>query len=460
MPALLGIGPFASRAQAHASPHGIQLLWTSSDASALPIILSNRGLVMPNLSDQDGPGSLYSLRCNEGYHLSTSEVPVLFADDQGALVLASPESVSASADRGCSWVDGTGLPDISLGGFTQNQSAPNKLIITTQIYTMASQLFSSEDYGRTWSVLGSNAMYTVYSQLLSSADGVRMFAAGKRYDLASKNLLPIWASSVDSGKTWVDQDLSNARFPLGLHPTDAMVLFAREPVPNMSLDPQDNLLRSDDGGKTFTTVSTLDPISAFASTPDGSVIWVGTQAGGLFVSRDGGKTFARQDADEVAGITCLAYHDDKLWVCANFAPNTNGVWYSSDKGESYTQLLDFTNIATNVSCPAATAPVCAQPWLDWQYELRYNFTVDAGVPDGGLDTRDAGAPVLSTPADAAVVSNDDAAPSPADAGATQPPASKHDGGCSITTHSGASTQLSSWLLTGLALLLSRRKKHA
>jgi hypothetical protein len=61
---LLGVLCLPGRAFAHASPHGLQLTWVSQEPQALPYVLSNRGLLYPNVNNQDGPDSAYSLRCN------------------------------------------------------------------------------------------------------------------------------------------------------------------------------------------------------------------------------------------------------------------------------------------------------------------------------------------------------------------------------------------------------------
>ncbi|MDB4976060.1 MAG: hypothetical protein JWN48_4401, partial [Myxococcaceae bacterium] len=377
---LLGLGTFVSHAAAHAPPLGLQLVWVDPAPEALPYVLSNRGLIYPNLNHQDGPDSAFSLRCYDAYHVNTSAVPRVVTNSQNALVLQTTDGVSTTSDRGCTWTEGTGLPDLSLGGFVQSPSAPNKMLVTTQIYEKPAQIFESTDYGRSWTVKATNAPYTIYSELLTSADGLHVFAAGKRYDVAKNNLFPVWASSSDGGATWTDQDVGTPRLPLGLLGDDGMVVFAHEPDPVTTLDPHDKLLRSEDGGQTFEMVANPAPISSFVATPDGATLWVGTTSGGLLRSRDRGKTFTQVDPDEVAGITCLHYHGNRLWVCANFMPNTNGIWYSTDQGDSFTMALDFTEVLTEVSCQPEAEAICHQPWLDWQYELATNFTVDAGTP--------------------------------------------------------------------------------
>ena len=465
-PALFGAALLPSRALAHPSPYAFQLIWLSEDPSALPWMMSNRGLVVPNLNNQDGPDSPYSLRCNDAYNVTSSAQPTAVLDDKGAMMMITTVGMSSTADRGCSFQPVSGLPDVSLGAFAQNPSMPSHMLLATDVYTSTAGVFSSEDYGHTWALKGSNTQYSVYLQFLTSADGMQFLAAGQRYDTTKKKLLSIWARSTDGGATWKDQDLDFPRFPLGYHPTNGKVVFARESDPSQVDDPTEKLLRSEDGGDTFTTLMVIPPITSFATTPDASHIWIGSGRGGLFDSTDGGKTFTAVDPTEVDGITCLAYRQGVLWICANFAPNTNGVWSSTDLGKTWKRQLDFVDIATQVTCNATNDPkmACVQAWKDFQFELMSNFTIMAGDASVPTSTSDAGAPSaaldsgVSAPQSDAAAAVDDAG-SAHDSGAAQP--AKHDSGCScsVVPEPGAPLRLSAWLLGALGLMLARRRRR-
>lgn len=432
-------------------------------------MVSNRGLVVPNLNQQDGPGTKYSLRCNEGYGVTTSAMPTALPDDKGALLMVTTVGMSFTADRGCSFQPVSGLPDkFSLGAFAQNPGMPSHMLVATDVYTSTAQIFSSQDYGHTWSLKASNAPYSVYLQFLGNPDSTQFLAAGQRFDTTKKKLVSIWGKSTDGGATWKDQDLDFPRFPLGYHPTDGKVVFARESDPSQTSDPTEKLLRSEDGGDTFTTLMVLPPITSFEAAADGSHIWIGSSRGGLFDSTDGGKTFTAVDPAEVTGITCIEYRQGVLWICANFAPNTNGVWSSTDLGKTWKMELDFMNITTQVTCTAANDPKmwCVQPWKDFQFELMSNFTImagdasvptpsasDAGAVSGGIDGG------LGTHAGDAGLA-DAGSPSTGDGSAEQP----GDGGggcsCSVAPALPTRSQLATYLLSGLGLMLARRRRSA
>jgi hypothetical protein len=415
----LAVCAFAARVHAHEPPHGIRLLWPQPQADATPVVLTNRGLVYPNESG----ASLYVLRCNEAYNALTSARPAAMVDDQGAIVVATPQDVLRSSDRACTFTPSMGLPtgdvaqtlDLALGAFAQDPTAPKRALITTQVYKSAAQVLESNDYARTWTVLSTNKMYSVYKSLKIAEDGVHLLAAGQRYDMAVNKLLSISAYSEDGGKTWTDADVGSDREPLGFLPNDGKVGFMRESIPKRTSDPADHLLRSSDGGKTFETIGgEFPPLSAFAATPDGNTVWIGARFGGLFRSDDAGKTFTRVLPDMVTGADCLYYRQGVLWVCANMAPNTDGIWTSKDLGATFAQELVFNEVTEQVQC--ADLEICATPWRDWQYELLNGWNSTDGGP----------APVLDAGRDAGVASD----------AASAPPAADFDAG--LVTESDAS----------------------
>lgn len=441
----------ASPALAHDSPHGLSLVFPSAAKDAAPIVLINRGLLFPNTASI---GTAYSLRCNESYKINTAAVGHVVIDDKASLHIATSVGVRTSADRGCTWALNTQLPNDSLGGFTQNPTMPAEMLVSSFTYENPSKVFASTDYGNNWTPKFSNRPLSVFETLLASPDGKRVLASGHRYDQPTRKLLATWGMSNDFGATWEEQELVNDRLPLGFHPTDPNVLFAREPIPNLTIDPRDRLVRSSDGGKTFELIKELPFLDAFAATPDGSSIWVGSQTDGLQVSTDGGKTFNRVLEDTIVSVYCLQYRQDRLWACTRMAPNTGGIHYSDDKGATFTKLLQYDEVTSQVVCEGDVEMTCATPWRDWTYELLSNFE-DGGVPtDAGGDGGSA-----STGSDAGVSPHDAGPHNALDAG--QKAGKKRDDGCSAfpagDSSGGALTPL--FALGALALVL-RRRRHA
>jgi hypothetical protein len=429
------------------------LLWTKPEADATPVILTNRGIVYPN----DGGG--FSLRCNEAYGALTSARPDAFIDDQAAVVIATPQDIQRTSDRACSFSSTMGLltgdaqdaTGIALGGFAQDPSNPARGLTTTQIYTMPAQVFISQDYARTWTLLYTNNMYTVYQYLKIAEDGQHVLASGQRYDPTRKKILSIYAYSSDFGKTWTDTALETTRQPLGFLPSDSNVAFMREEIQDPhTIDTRDKLLRSSDGGKTFEQIGTDFPtITAFAATPDGKTVWIGARFGGLFQSDDSGKTFQQILPNMINGADCLYFRKDVLWACANMTPNTDGIFTSKDLGKTFQQNMVFSQVTTQVTCP--DMELCEMPWHDWSYELSNGWNSTDG---GAAPYIDASLPS----ADAASGDDYDAGAPPAEAGqrdaATTDQVRKKSEGCALA--SGSEGGLA-WL--ALASLLLRRRRR-
>ena len=437
----------ASAAHAHESPTGLVLAWPSPASNAPPVVLTNRGLIFPTGSEPEAP---FALRCNEAYRVTTGALPNLVLDPEGALVLQTTRGVSITSDRGCGFASASGLPDLPLGGFAQDPTSPNKLLVTTQDYETESRTFASEDYGHTWTPRATNAPTSVYDKLVMGDDGRRVYAAGARYDRVTRALIPTWASSRDAGRSFRDQDVPAARIPLGVHPRAPDTVFARETSSMGISEVRDKLVRSTDGGESFTTV--LDPksvLSSFAASPDGRHIWVGSETAGLYASSDGGESFTRLAADDILSVRCLHYRQGVLWVCANRHPNTHGVWSSADDGATWTEALTFSRVTSQVSCPSVAKNVCATPWLDWERELLSEpKAVDAGAGSGpAIVIHDEGEPDADAGAKPQRDGEVDDAPeaAPADAG-----------GCGVgEADDGFEIALG---LLGLGLLRQRRRK--
>lgn len=423
----------------------------------MPVVLTNRGIVYPN----DSGASLYGLRCNEAYNALTSARPQALVDDTDAIVIATPQDVLRTSDRACTFSPSMGLPtgetaaalDLALGAFALDPSAPNRAMITTLVYKSPAQLLVSTDYARTWTLLHTNTMYTVYKSLKIAEDGLHLLAAGQRYDMTANKLLSVSAYSEDGGKTFTDSDVSAEREPLGFLPNDSKVGFMRETIPNRTIDPADHLLRTGDGGKTFETIGDEFPtLSAFAATPDGKTVWVGARFGGLFRSDDAGKTFTRLLPNMITGADCLYYRQDVLWACANMAPNTDGIWTTQDLGATFKQEMIFSEVKEQIQC--SDLEICELPWRDWEYELLngWNSTdggpapsLDAGSKDAGVSTPDAKAP--DPDVDAGFASEPDA---------SKPPAANKSDGCAVGSAQSAGALW--WFSLVGALALRRRRR--
>jgi photosystem II stability/assembly factor-like uncharacterized protein len=195
-----------------------------------------------------------------------------------------------------------------------SQTDPRSLLLGTHY-----GLFRSVDGGRTWApdaLTGQDAMNLVRS------GGQTLWVAGHM----------VLTKSTDGGKTW-----SEAR-PSGLPGLDVHG-FAADPRNARTLYAAiagKGLYRSTDGGNSFTVVSTdVGPaVMALAVMRDGRIL-AGDMQQGLMISRDGGRTWARNLRAQLMGLA-LNPTDPKRILASG-----PGVSLSTNGGGNWKRVLDI-----------------------------------------------------------------------------------------------------------------------
>jgi hypothetical protein len=181
---------------------------------------------------------------------------------------------------------------------------------------------------------------------------------------------------------------------VGVDASDSARVFASELTPGTSTT---QLLRSDDGGESFSPVLALSSLLAFTSAADGERIWVGAGValaddapGGAFLSTDHGRTF-RPVFPELIAVTCLVERAGRLWLCGHGSSMADGVWFTDGPDQPLTRYLAFTDVRAPVSCEAeADAAVCDGLWSDWQRELLGALPSGADAGESNAGESDAG----------------------------------------------------------------------
>jgi hypothetical protein len=275
------------------------------------------------------------------------------------------------------------------------------------------------------------------------SDPQRVYAAGQRADRVNGKLLHLCAVSSNGGVDWQDQIMPSKIIPFAVHPNDADVVFAYEPIDNIEV--QVRVLRSTDGGANFAPVPELEDVRQPTSlSASGGALWLGIGGdGGLYRSQDDGEHFERVHAESVQSVTCLVERQGRLWMCANMAPNTNGIWFSDDVGGSFHKLLTFDEVTQPVMCDDLEAQVaCSRAWYDYDIELH------PPLPDAGAGEELDG----SSGADGSI----DPPESSAEAGVTP---RKRKAGCQAG-EGRAGGAGAWWLGLGVLGLATARRRHA
>lgn len=171
-----------------------------------------------------------------------------------------------SSDRGATFVrvDGGAVGGRCETGFALNFDPAGKRLMCFMIYGSSGR---TDDAGKTW--LASKTSHLDFGAVDWSASGNCLLAI--RHEAGG-----MLAFSSDAGKTW--KDLQKGFTHVGLFSGDVLVGSKGQ-----------GILRSGDGGATWTSVSEITPAANVMHTRDGIGYWPSSK--GLLVSRDQGQTW-------------------------------------------------------------------------------------------------------------------------------------------------------------------------
>ncbi len=377
----LCLSPLAVRA--HSLPYGVALAWTDATSSALPVIVTNRGLVF---ADGASAAQGFSIRCNEAYNANTSDRPLAYLEPSGRLTTGVYNQIFQTSDRGCTLTASTGLPVSQFSSVLRAPSSP-KTLYTLVRDTKQAGVFASEDFGQTFTQRFANKVDEYYeTMVVAPSDPQRLYAAGIGFDRANVKVTFYASRSLDGGRNWENTVIDARVTPWAVHPTNPDVLFAYRAIDK--LETLFDILRSDDGGKSYKVVlaNTYLP-TGFAVL--GNVFYLGASYKGAFYqSRDDGQSFTPLLSEQIQRITCLAEHAGKLWMCANIAPNLDAIWTLKEDASGVDMVMSFDEVKAPVACASAAANAqCDVAWQDFMREVH-----DAGVADAAVSDQDAGAP--------------------------------------------------------------------
>lgn len=452
---LLGIPAYAC---AHSLPYGVALSWADANTSALPLIVTNRGLVFA-----DGQGTSYAIRCNEAYGANTSDRPLAYLEANGALTVGVYNRAFQTVDRGCTTTPSSGLPALPLSSLVSAPAAPQRMYVASLAVKERAGVFVSEDHGRTFSQVYTSAVDAYHeTMVVAPSDSLRLYALGYRFDRANSKVTFVLSASLDGGKSWEDTVTDAKVTPLAVHPSKPDVLFAYRPTDKYETN--FDILRSEDRGKNFKLVlANVYLPTGFAAV--GDTLYLGMSvAAGLYQSHDDGLSFAPLLPDQIQRITCLAEHAGKLWLCANIAPNLDAIWTLNAEASGVDKVMSFDAVAAPVACTdAAASALCTTAWHDFDIEVHpppddagvdAGALVDAGVGDAGDAQEDAGQ------------EQEDETLEPTEDETDSDEAEPEDGGVEVKAKSHARCQFgvpgrsgdTAWALFGLALFAFARSR--
>jgi MYXO-CTERM domain-containing protein len=356
-----------------ASPSAVAFV-AGAGLGAAPVAVANFGLLMGG-----GAGGGWQFVCDDVYGTPLPEL--VRPDGRGRVLAAGAAGLTWSAD-GCSWEAAAGavarreVLDLAFAGAA---SAAEERVWALAADGEARVLALSTDGGATFELVHSFSDGLAYARLLvAPSDGQRLYVTGAGAAGAGVTVL---ASSTDGGATWASRELTggltppleNTLVPLAVAPADPGVLFFS------LVDAQgDEIWLSEDGGRSVRRVLDGGPrdwMTGLAFGP-GQTVYAAAAVipviddgppGHLFVSRDGGRTWAppRPSARTGPAYRCLHAAAGKLYACDLGGPTGEAflVGASTDEGQTWTpvvRLQELTGARTCVraACAATEAWFC------------------------------------------------------------------------------------------------------
>ncbi len=326
----------------------------------------------------------------------TIEDPPIVVPASGRVLAGTFDGISISDPSGCDYqlVTDPAIANLLIIDLALDPFDPHVVWAATSPGDRANTIARSADEGETWEALGSFETGILLERLvLSPSDPMRMYASGVALRTATTPRQAFVFRSTDGGHTFdrtevplIDVDRTDYGernvHVLGIDPTNPDVLFVRVTRRPTDMMPE-RLLRSDDGGLSFTEVLQIPDITGLAISEDGANVWVGGWYGGLLRSVDHGLTF--DPLDPALRVRCLAYRPGELWVCTDDVAGDYAIGRSTDLGVTVVPLWGFVDATPDVGCGMCTqvGGICPAYWLDVQFDLGLSSgaAMDARPPD-------------------------------------------------------------------------------
>jgi photosystem II stability/assembly factor-like uncharacterized protein len=327
------------------------------------------------------------------------EEPTIAVVPSGAVLAATFEGLVRTDPSGCRWYAPATAPrDAYVTDLALDPSAEGVVWCIESPGTRPDAIYRSDDEGNSWSRIAAPHERALTDRIrIAPSRPARLYTSGVIPRTDTEPRRGVVLRSDDRGASWTLLPVAllegeRTVFLLGIDPTDADRLLVRAVRGPTDARPE-RILRSEDGGLTWASVLEIGSVGGFAMSEDGRTVWVGNRLGGLFRSRDGGRTF--ELLDPALRVRCLAYRPGELWVCADGFAHEFAIAVSRDAGDTLEPLWSFADVENDLGCPAETpvGTICPAYWADLLNDLMLDggWGPDGGLPsDGGGHSLDAG----------------------------------------------------------------------
>lgn len=344
------------------------------------------------------PGAPWKVLCEE--EINQNRLRRISLSTDGALYATDTQGLTASRDGGCTWGPATG----EIATLATSDVATDPLDGTVAYATTASAagsngLFMTRDRGASFTRV-STLNVAPGRQLLS----VRIVQGAPRALYVTSRAsaapyAPMIHRSTDGGLGFANLPISyqlDGATPLvtevlAVDPRNVSVVYVRA-----YSETRHALLRSTDGGMSFTEILKMDGVATPLGQSRGiddvtidsgrSLVWVATAAG-LYQGSDpgGAAMLTLQKTGNLSQARCVAVHGGTVYACSSqFAPDLAAVGRSADGVAPFMSVLSYPETAGPVECPATT-PMgmnCPSIWQMYKSQLGVGT---GGAVDGGAD---------------------------------------------------------------------------
>lgn len=421
------------------------------------------------VSDDDGASFHYICEDALGFGTAAFDPPVALLADRSILVGLYNGARTIAPDR-CAFAP---VPSLDAQFLTDFDVDPTGKIVVASTSTGFIDDFNyvwrSEDGAATFTKLGPGVKGTGFQSIeIARTDPKRIWASALQ--LSPRKVI-VYRSD-DGGATL----LESTSFPFpdsdfavvsAVDPKNADVVYVRVEITEPTAR-RTSLLRTGDAGATWReVVRSKGEMLGFALGDDGKTLWFGGVKDGLQRSDDGGATWTTLSSTHVQ---CLRWSENVLYVCgaegtdidAGIAGDRFALADSCDHGTTLHPLLGFAEIQGPVVGCDPTSPESAKCPDRWDGEAGVKWTFptddlpleplcstagDGGPPDvdAAIDTRssDALPDAMEASTDATTDDAHDAAVSTGDASS---------GGCGCVLVGGASD--ATWIALAIASMLA------
>ncbi len=327
--------------------------------------------------DTDDGGVTWTWICEDAVGYFGIEDPSIAVTANGSTIAASSRGLSRSADGGCSWSTAelgatprSGV-DVTTSPMNPHEALALESIFVNGVYSVS--LVQTMDDGATWTEvapLPANILAQTVEIAPSNPDRVYVSAH------LSPTQQSVLLRSDDGGQTWtqsmIDLPVGASAYIGAVDPHDADVVYIRADVPTSAIGRVDV---TRDAGMTWTQIwSGQGSVAGFALSGDGAALAVGGPASGINVASTSDMIFSSANP---LGPSCLTWVDGRLFACAREAVDRFSIGASDDNGTSFVPVLHFSDITPRACGASTSAAVCASSWPP----IAASIGVDAGAPN-------------------------------------------------------------------------------